>query len=118
MASDRETLSQVRKKTGAQPTDVDDDVILREIERGKREVNRELREMLIRDSDADIYELGDAAVDALENYVCFRVYGIKAGRQDLPKTASEMRRSDLEDSELKEYATQFVRNLMRMTDGN
>ena len=132
MASDREVLAHVRKKLGLQPGDLTDDEILKEVERGKREINRELRELLVRDGEVDVYELGEAAEDALKSYASFRARGKalkrgqgnpeaveKARSEGIPKTVSDMRRRELPDSAMEQLRDQTVIHFRRMkNDGN
>lgn len=117
MASDSTILSKARKKAGVtDETKFPDALIEDEIERGKTEINREIKQRLDNGGSIDLYET-DAAVDALEHFVSLRMMAHKSGKKG-PKSVSEMRRKDLPDPAMQEQANKVTYYLRKLYDGN
>lgn len=121
--SDAELMSYVRGQVGVSTDgDLPEQALKDEIERGKSEINQELRERLNNGDEIDFYG-SDEPQKALENFVKLRAKGrVKANQgngppdhANKPSSVSLMRRHDYGDSTMNHWRDRMVTHLNKVT---
>lgn len=119
--SDTELTSYVRGQVGVNHDgDLPEQALKDELERGKKEINREIRERFNNDETLDFYS-SDAPQKVLENFLKIRAKGhVKAnqgrGPGDNPSSIASMRRHDFNDSTMNHWRDRMVTHLNRVTE--
>jgi len=125
--SDTELMSHVRGQVGvSQDGDLPQQALEDEVERGKHEINREVRERLNKGGSLN-FSNTEAAQKALENFVKVRVKSrVKANQaargsgppahSNSPSSVSSMRRHDYGEQTMNHWRDRMVHHLNRVTE--
>jgi hypothetical protein len=131
--SDAELMSHVRGQVGvSQNGDLPEQALKEEVQRGKEEISRELRERLNNGESVNFYK-SDEPQKALEFFVKVRARGrVKRNQQkrgrhpgkgrgppdhaNAPASVSSMRRHDYDDQTMNHWRDRMVHHLNRVTE--
>lgn len=127
--SDAELMSYVRGQVGVnRDGDLPEQALKTELERGKSEINKEVRERLNNSDSLDFYN-SDAPQRALEYFVQLRARVVVIGNQKARKPSSglpdvsnapssilSMRRHDFGDQTMNHWRDRMVTHLNRVTE--
>lgn len=129
-SSDAELMRDVRGQVGiSKDGDLPEQVLQKELERGKEEINRELRERLNNGDGIDYFK-SDEQLKALENFVKLRAKAFVKGNQNsrgkgsrgppdhanAPASVSSMRRHDFGDETMNHWRDRMITHLNRITE--
>lgn len=115
--SDDELLRHVRGQVGVKKaSDLPEEALQEELERGKREINREVRERLNNGESVDFYDQNGSDQRALQYYLLIRGRDHAKGEGNGPTTVASIRRNDFGDQTMNHWRDRLVTHLNNITE--
>ena len=123
--SDEELMGHVRGEVGVkQDSDLPERDLKEELERGKAEINREIRERLNNSQSLDFYDTDNADQQALRYFLLIRarsivvqnrgIGGVDLGRD--PRSIASIRHHDYDDQTMNHWRDRMVTFLNKITE--